>query len=274
LSGDAKRHDPVGLFRAVHRGAEGAGVPLVWEWVSGDGDLDAARDTIAADGDRFMYVVEDARHATEAWACIDGEAVMLPRFTWDGIAAEMAGWGQHRDAVSAWQDCPAAPWLLYAAPQIFETPVVMRALCAVIRAGLAIESEPEPGERWMLDSVATLEAWSRGEATLNDVRVLAEAPGPQYGPQLVINDAARVVLRAKRGDTLGACGAAAYTVRFLVSYKRMQQSRTLCDVVREVITPDMVFAAMVERLRSAPDGALEELTSGSRVRLARRAGRR
>lgn len=280
MNDDATQRDPVGLFRAVHRGTEGAGAPLAWEWVSGDGDLDAARDTIAADGDRFMYVVEDARRVTEAWACIDGEAVMLPRFNWDGIAVEMAGWGLHRDAVSAWQDCPAAPWLLYAAPQIFDAPVVMRVLCAVIRAGLSVGREPAPEERRALDGVATLEAWSRGEVKRREVAAIEWEGRSVYRLGRTLQDAARFALLMMRKDARAACGAAASSVRELVLYKRMQQSRTLCDVVREMITPDMVFTAMVERLRlaavmartSAPDGSLEALAQTVREGLARRAG--
>lgn len=286
LNDDPKRHEPVALFCAVHRGAEGAGVPLVWEWVSGDGDLDAARDTIAADGDRFMYVIEDKRGITEAWGCIDGEAVMLPRINWDGIAADMAGWGLHRDAVSAWQDCPAAPWLLYAAPQVAQPSMAVRALCAVIRAGLSGEQGPTPGDQWALDGVATLEAWSRGEVKLKEVRALERARGPVYSMELVVQDAARVALLAMRGDVPAAGVAAANSVRELISYKRMSQSRTLCYVAREVITPDMVFDTLAGRLRfdatmarySAPDGALEDmmevlvekLAQNAREELARR----
>lgn len=256
----------VALYRARHRGAEGAGIPLAWSEVLRDVEMDAARDEIAADGDGFMHRTVDAAGTMEAWASLDGEAVMLRRFVWEGIEAPMAGWARSRDAVNVWETCPVASWLLYAAPQIASTEKVTSVVCEVIRAVLSgPQKVVAPWQRSALDDVATLDGWVRGEAPFDavleierrwDGRMLASADSPLAGAMYY---AARVVRTIRDRSSMVTGTAAYWSVESIVKHSGASDSVALADMVRGIITPDTVFTArvMTATIIRTIDGVLE-----------------
>lgn len=151
----------VALFRAAHRGAEGAGVRIAWQKVSGVRDLAGAMDTIAADGDGWMYRLRDGARRS-VWALVGTEPVELrpPAFLTYGDTPLRDGrvdWIDGFYAASAWALAHIVDGVAVRDPERAVAVMLPVAEGAWRRCGGA-GSLPEQG-------LALAQRWLRGEAS-------------------------------------------------------------------------------------------------------------
>ena len=86
---------------------------------------------------------------------------------------EARKWAAGKTLEQAWNECPRGDWLLWLAGQLdVDRKLLVRAACQCAR--LALLHVPA-GETRPLEALETAEAWTRGEATIEDVRAAAEA---------------------------------------------------------------------------------------------------
>ncbi len=85
----------------------------------------------------------------------------------------------HPDLASAWAVCPRGDWMLWLAGRTAGPPgsdsrrPLVLAACACARTALHLYEERFPGDIRPRRAIEAAEAWARGEATLDDVRVAA-----------------------------------------------------------------------------------------------------
>jgi hypothetical protein len=91
-----------------------------------------------------------------------------------GACRRAIAWSEsYDDLPTAWDACERGDWLLwYAAWTGVDRRLVVRAACACARTALRYVPE---GEDRPLRAIETAEAWTRGEATIEDVRRTAAA---------------------------------------------------------------------------------------------------
>jgi len=86
---------------------------------------------------------------------------------------EAREWAAGKTLEQAWAECPRGDWMLLLAGLLgIDRKILVRATCACDR--LALPHVPA-GELRPLNSIEAAEAWTRGEATIEDVRAAAEA---------------------------------------------------------------------------------------------------
>ena len=128
-----------------------------------------------------------------------------------GACLEAREWAGERTPEQAWHDCERGDWLLWLAARldIDRKPLVLAA-CACAR--LALPYVPA-GEQRPLAAIETAERWTRGEATIEQVRAAADAAYAAYASYASDADAAYAALAASAADADAAYAAAAYAAR-------------------------------------------------------------
>jgi hypothetical protein len=81
--------------------------------------------------------------------------------------ADACEWVGERDAETAWAECPRADWMLWIAAKSVDRKRLVWVACQCAR--LALRHVPA-GELRPLAAIETAEAWTRGEATIEQVR--------------------------------------------------------------------------------------------------------
>ena len=120
-----------------------------------------------------------------------------------GACFEATQWAESQpDAETAWRQCPRGDWLLWIAARVdIDRKLLVRGACACART--ALPRVPAGEERPRI-AIETAEAWSRGEATIDDVlRAARDA-------FTVWNNAYAAAVAASAADADSAAHAAAY----------------------------------------------------------------
>ena len=87
--------------------------------------------------------------------------------------SEARDWSAGKTLEQAWAECPRGDWMLWLAGRLdVDRKLLVRAACQCAR--LALPHVPA-GETRPLKALETAEAWTRGEATIEDVRAAASA---------------------------------------------------------------------------------------------------
>ncbi len=108
------------------------------------------------------------------WLCDAtlGEPHRIPAPMWT-YSEEATAWAKKRRWLHAWETCEDARWMLHAAAKVGVDPrLVVRAACACARTTL---DRVPAGEERPRRAIEAAEAWTRGEATLDQVRQAANA---------------------------------------------------------------------------------------------------
>ncbi len=108
------------------------------------------------------------------WLCdaARGEPRRIPGPVWLH-SPQATAWAKTRPWLEAWETCPDARWMLAAAASVgVDRRFVVRAACACARTVL---DRIPAGEERPRRAIETAEAWTRGEATLDEVRQAANA---------------------------------------------------------------------------------------------------
>ena len=85
-----------------------------------------------------------------------------------GACEEAVDWASQAPSLgAAWDSCERADWLLWLAARTSRRELVVAAACACARTVLHLVPEGEERPRLVIE---TAEAWTRGEATIDEVR--------------------------------------------------------------------------------------------------------
>ena len=127
-------------------------------------------------------------------------------------------WAAGKTLEQAWAECPRGDWMLWLAGRMdIDRKVLVHATCACARLALP---HVLAGELRPLKSIEAAEAWTRGEATIEDVRAAAEA--------------ARA---ARAAAAAAACAAEA------AAEKRESKLAECADIVREHVSYELIAEA-------------------------------
>jgi hypothetical protein len=125
----------------------------------------------------------------------------------------------HRSMQRAWDECPRADWLLwYAAERNVDRKKLVLAACACARTALKFVPKGELRPR---EAIETAEAWTRGEATIEEVRNVA-----------AYAYAAAYVAQASAYKAADAASAAAYAAAY-VAYDAAYAAAYAADAVHD-----------------------------------------
>ena len=89
-----------------------------------------------------------------------------------GACSEAVEWSKGKTLAEAWKTCERADWMLWLAAKRVPRKQLVLAACACART--ALQYVPK-GETRPLVAIETAEKWTRGEATLAEVRAAAYA---------------------------------------------------------------------------------------------------
>jgi hypothetical protein len=124
--------------------------------------------------------------------------LLLSRLEKLGACSDAVTWIGNRDLKTAWEECPRADWLLWLAgksKKLTRQQLVIAA-CVCARSSLQWVTAGEERPRLAIEAA---EKWTRGEATLEEVRKAAYAAYAAYA--------------ADAANAAGAAGAAAEAAR-------------------------------------------------------------
>jgi hypothetical protein len=108
----------------------------------------------------------------------------LPR----GACGDAIAWCQTQPSYEqAWDACERADWLLWLASWLCDRKLVVLAACGCARTALKYVPEGEVRPRVAIE---TAEAWCRGEATIEQVRIAADAAAAADAASAAYADAA------------------------------------------------------------------------------------
>jgi hypothetical protein len=141
------------------------------------------------------------------------------------------------DLERAWNECPRGDYLLWIAAKIgVDRKLVVLAACACARLALR---HVKPGEDRPLKAIETAEAWTRGEATIEQVQQAAAYAAAAAAYAAADADAAAYAAAA----AAYAAAAAAYAAA-AAAYARQRVLTQCASIVRERISFAVVLAAV------------------------------
>ena len=202
-----------------------------------------------------MTVATLLRHMSRLDACEEATEWV------QGLPADMP-------ASDAWQRCERADWLLWLAGRAeVDRKLVVLVACDCARLALPIWQKRYPEDGRVPACIDTVERWTRGEATIEDVRAARRAAydaaayadaaaydAAAYAAAAAYDAAYAAVYAAAAAAAAAAYDAAAAAYDAAAAARRAQRASTLrqcADLTRARITWDTV-----ERALAAQDGAL------------------
>jgi len=151
--------------------------------------------------------------------------------------SEAVEWVGKRSLAKVWRDCQRADWMLwYLHKTDCDRKLLVKATCACART--ALKYVPR-GELRPLRAIETAEAWTQGEATLDQVKTAASAAYAAcavYAADAVALGATSAAYFA----TSAASSLAAPYVAYAVSAAAKQRShKEMSDIIRSIIPEPM-----------------------------------
>jgi hypothetical protein len=146
--------------------------------------------------------------------------------------SESIVWLGDRDLKTAWAECERADWMLWLAAKRCDRKKVVLAACACART--ALKYVPK-GEMRPLRAIETAEAWTRGEATIEEVRTAAYAARAAAVTAYAEFVAAYAAAYAAYASAASAASAAYASAAANAAYARSSSLRKMADIVRGII---------------------------------------
>jgi hypothetical protein len=174
-----------------------------------------------------------------------------------GACSEARSWAKGKDLHEVWTSCERADWLLWLAGRMADKPgwptrkQIVLAACACAETALKFV---KPGEDRPRLAIETARAWTRGEATIEDVRrarAAAVAAAAAYSADAAATAAysaaytTATATAAYSDDAAAAAAAAAYTTAtaaYSADAAARTEARMLCLAIirRELGEPQPV----------------------------------
>ncbi len=157
---------------------------------------------------------------------------------------EAREWAAGKTLEQAWAECPRGDWMLWLAGMLdVDRKVLVRAACACAR--LALPHVPA-GELRPLKSIEAAEAWTRGEATIEDVRAAADAAWAAAWAASAAAGAASAAANAARAaeeEAWAAACAAAWTAAGAWGAALASKFAECAEIVRETVSYELIAEA-------------------------------
>ena len=162
-----------------------------------------------------------------------------------GACGEAVAWAsQVSSSGAAWDSCERADWLLWLAARTSRRELVVAAACACARTVLHLVPEGEERPRLAIE---TAEAWTRGEATIDEVRKATDdayyaadaargvAPSAHCAATAAWNAAAATDYYAVTPLAAYYAATAVYTDNAAASIARHDAHLSMCKIIRSII---------------------------------------
>ena len=155
-----------------------------------------------------------------------------------GACEDAVDWASQVSSLGeAWDSCERADWLLWLAARTSRRELVVAAACACARTVLHLVPEGEERPRLAIE---TAEAWTRGEATIDEVRKATD--DAHYTPSRACYDAAYYAAATTYYYTFtpraAHCAATALGTTALgttASIARHDAHLSMCKIIRSII---------------------------------------
>jgi len=152
-----------------------------------------------------------------------------------GACHEAREWAAGKTLKQAWNECHRGDWLLWLAGMLdIDRKVLVQATCACAR--LALPHVPA-GELRPLKSIEAAEAWTRGEAMIEDVRAAVVAVDAAWAR------AARAACAAWRAAATWAAAEAAGAAAGAWGAALAAKLAECADIVREHVSYELIAEA-------------------------------
>ena len=171
-----------------------------------------------------------------------------------GACPEATQWAESQpDAETAWRQCPRGDWLLWAAARLdIDRKLLVRAACACART--ALPRVPAGEERPRI-AIETAEAWSRGEATIDDVLRAARDACAAWNNAAAAAAHAAAYAAYAAADTASAAADAAYAAAAAADdayaaaadAARSDSLARSADIVREILPWEAMSAKLEDK---------------------------
>ena len=154
-----------------------------------------------------------------------------------GACAEAVKWAGRKTPKKAWETCKQSDWLLWIAGKLnIDRKKLVLAACACARTALKYIPAGEDRPRIAIE---TAEAWTRGEATIEQVRTAAYAADAACAAA----DAAYAAAAHAAYTAAYAAAHAAYTAAACAAYAAQKQ---MADIVRKIIPLSVIKEAIAD----------------------------
>jgi len=150
-----------------------------------------------------------------------------------GACTEAVKWAGRKTPKKAWETCKRGDWLLWIASKLdIDRKKLVLAACACARTALKYVPVGEDRPRIAIE---TAEAWTRGEATIEQVRTAAYAASAAADAASAAAHAAYAAARAAYAASAAAHAAAHAAAR-----------KDIADIVRKIIPFSVICKAIAD----------------------------
>ena len=158
-----------------------------------------------------------------------------------GACPEAVEWAGRKTHKKAWETCKRGEWLLWIAGRLgVDRKLLVLAACACARTALKYVPDGEDRPRIAIE---TAEAWTRGEATIDQVRSAAYASALAAYAAYATN-APYAAARAAAYAANAASRAAAYAAQAAYAASRAAARKDMAAIVRKIIPFSVIKKAI------------------------------
>jgi hypothetical protein len=146
---------------------------------------------------------------------------------------------QYKTLAEAWPQCERADWLLWLCANMAGEPgwpthkQVVYAACQCARTALPYTTAPQA-----LTCIEVTEAWTRGEATINDVRAAAAYAYAATAAAYAANAATFAAYAYAATAAAYAANAAAYAANAAAAKAATKAHKEMCKIIRSILKPE------------------------------------
>jgi len=168
-----------------------------------------------------------------------------------GACAEAVKWAGRKTPKKAWETCKQSDWLLWIAGKLnIDRKKLVLAACACARTALKYIPAGEDRPRIAIE---TAEAWTRGEATIEQVRTATHAAHAAAHAAYtahaayVADAAAQAAYAAYAAHSAYAADAATYAAyAAYAAHSSLAAQKQMADIVREIIPFNVIKQAIAD----------------------------
>jgi len=159
-----------------------------------------------------------------------------------GACPEAVKWAGRKTPKKAWETCKQSDWLLWIAGKLnVDRKLLVLAACGCARTALKYIPAGEDRPRIAIE---TAEAWTRGEATIEQVRTAAYAAYAAADAAYAAADAAASAAASAAADAAYAAADAAYAAASAAADAAARKD--IADIVRKIIPFSVICKAIAD----------------------------
>jgi len=159
-----------------------------------------------------------------------------------GACAEAVKWAGRKTPKKAWETCKQSDWLLWIAGKLnIDRKKLVLAACACARTALKYIPAGEDRPRIAIE---TAEAWTRGEATIEQVRTATHAAHAAAHAAYTAHAAYAAYAAAQAAYVADAATYAAYAA--YAAHSSLAAQKQMADIVREIIPFNVIKQAIAD----------------------------